>query len=502
MEQNKDYLKELTILFVDDEDGVRQSYSILLNMWAKKAYTAKNGKEGLEIFEKYKPDIIVTDIKMPVMNGLDMIRYIKQIDPEIPTIITTAHQEPELLLDAVELQVDGYIVKPIPKKELKKRLENIAKVILFEKERDKGYDVLKHIIDNSLEAILLYKENICVDVNNAALEMFGFSNKSEIIGKDNLEQVGKSLQCVINKEMECESKEPYETLLFNKENEAVSALVRCKNMILDNETIKIIAAVDLTHIKILEDDARKKEQILFQQSKMASMGEMIGNIAHQWRQPIAIISMWANNIIADIDMSEVNEENLKKYANSINKQTKHLSQTIDDFRNFFIPNKDKTTFTLKCIIDKTVSLLTASFKTHNIEVIENIEDIQITALENELTQAILNILKNAKDILITLPNESKRLIFINIYKNNNKAILEIKDNGGGVSKEIIAKVFEPYFTTKHKSQGTGIGLYMTQSIITEHLDGKISVENIKYMHNDKEHSGAKFIIEIPIKNKK
>ena len=240
----------------------------------------------------------------------------------------------------------------------------------------------------------------------------------------------------------------------------------------------------------------KKEQMLYQQSKMASMGEMIGNIAHQWRQPIAVISMWANNIIADIDMEEVDTKSLKIYANNINEQTNHLSQTIDDFRNFFSPNKEESTFTLKSSIDKTMSLLSASFKANSIEVIEEIEDIEITALENELTQAILNIIKNAKDILVTLPSDAKRLLFINIYSNNKKLYIEIIDNGGGVPADIIDKVFEPYFTTKHKSQGTGIGLYMTESIVTKHLDGTVYVQNVEYEYEGVNYKGAKFTIEL------
>ncbi|WP_229860217.1 ATP-binding protein [Candidatus Sulfurimonas baltica] len=250
--------------------------------------------------------------------------------------------------------------------------------------------------------------------------------------------------------------------------------------------------------KELQRQQEKERQILFQQSKMAAMGEMIGNIAHQWRQPIAIISMWANNIIADIDMGNIENEQLRKYANSINAQTQHLSQTIDDFRNFFAPNKEKKTFTLKNSIDKTMSLLTASFKTHSIELIENIEEIEITALENELTQGILNIIKNAKDILVTLPRESRKLIFVNVYKQGNRAIIEIKDSGGGIPENIIDKVFEPYFTTKHKSQGTGIGLYMTESIITKHLHGEISVENSEYDYEGKHYKGAVFAISLPI----
>ncbi len=263
--------------------------------------------------------------------------------------------------------------------------------------------------------------------------------------------------------------------------------------------IKTIGTMlDITKIKNLEQSNLQKEQMLFQQSKMASMGEMIGNIAHQWRQPIAIISMWANNIIVDIDMEEIDEKNLRIYADNINIQTQHLSQTIDDFRKFFIPNKQKNIFYLKQSIDKTIKLLKASFKNHNIEVIKNIEDIEITALENELTQALLNIIKNAKDILVTLPVNMRKLIFIDIYQKNNVAYIQIKDNGGGIDKEIIDKIYEPYFTTKHKNQGTGIGLYMTQSIIIKHLQGEIYVENVKYEYKNKTYEGAEFKIKIPL----
>jgi len=112
---------------------------------------------------------------------------------------------------------------------------------------------------------------------------------------------------------------------------------------------------------------------------------------------------------------------------------------------------------------------------------------------------MLNIIKNSKDVLVTLPKESRRLIFINIYLKDSNIIIEIKDNGGGIPENIIDKVFEPYFTTKHKSQGTGIGLYMTETIITKHFNGKILVDNVKYQYDGVTYTGARFIIKLPIK---
>jgi len=252
-------------------------------------------------------------------------------------------------------------------------------------------------------------------------------------------------------------------------------------------------------VKIEVEKNQTKDRLLFQQSKMASMGEMIGNIAHQWRQPLSVISMSTNNIAMSLELEgKVSNDEMSVCINNVSKQCKHLSKTIDDFRSFFTPNKKKNSFRVKSSIDKSISLLNASFKTHDIKVIDNIEDIEIVAFENELTQAIINIINNAKDILILLSRDIKRLIFIDIHQKDNMVVIEIKDSGGGISKDIIDKVFEPYFTTKHQSQGTGIGLYMTESIITKHLNGKIAVVNTEYEYEGIKYSGAKFIIEIPL----
>ncbi len=331
--------------------------------------------------------------------------------------------------------------------------------------------------------------------NKTLLEKLGYSKK-DIIGKeifelfhpDCIDDVHKAFNLfkktgvVNNAELQIIKKDGTNIyILLN------SSAIRDENgeIIYSNSTWR-----DITEHK-------EQEEILYQQSKMASMGEMIGNIAHQWRQPIAIIAMWANNMKADIEFDDMNSEKFNKYADNIVQQTKQLSQTIDDFRNFFTPNKVKSEFSIQSIINKTKDLISASFKTNNINIIEDIADIHIFALENELTQALLNIIKNAKDILITL-EDRKRLIFIKVYEKKGILYIEIKDNGGGVPNDIIDKIFEPYFTTKHKSQGTGIGLYMTQSIITKHLHGKIYVKNVEYNYKDEKYKGANFIIEIPL----
>jgi len=184
MGEVKNYLADLTVLFVDDEDGVREAFEELLGIWCKKAYSASNGKEGFEVYKKYNPDIIVTDIKMPVMTGLEMIGEIKKLNPDFPIIITTAFQEPEFLLEAIELHVDGYIVKPIAKKELKKRLETIAKVFLLEKELEK-VNKMNQLYLNASSALMVALDingNITM-LNKAGREILGI-NEEEIIGKN------------------------------------------------------------------------------------------------------------------------------------------------------------------------------------------------------------------------------------------------------------------------------------------------------------------------------
>ena len=275
------------------------------------------------------------------------------------------------------------------------------------------------------------------------------------------------------------------------------------------EQYKQIIANERKKLEELNKDLEKRVEIevknnienqalLFQQSKLASMGEMIGNIAHQWRQPLSTISMFSANMRASVELEEkLLDEDVIDYTKKIETQCQYLSKTIDDFRNFFAPNKRKNKFAIKHSIDITLELVAASFKTHEIKLIEDIEDIQTYGLENELTQAILNIIKNAKDILVTLQN-TRRLIFIKAYENNKMAFIEITDSGGGIQEDILDKIFEPYFTTKDKNQGTGIGLYMTETIITKHLAGKMSVENVEYEHEGEQYKGAKFTIEIPL----
>ena len=232
----------------------------------------------------------------------------------------------------------------------------------------------------------------------------------------------------------------------------------------------------------------KQQSMLSQQAKMAAMGEMLGNIAHQWRQPLSLITTAASGMKMQKEFDSLDDETFERSIDNITNSAQYLSKTIDDFRNFFKTNNIESDINIKNVLEKTLKLTNAQFKANQIDLHQDIIDYTIYGVENELMQALINILNNSKDILIT--KEYTKQISIKTYKENDKGILEISDNGGGIDDEILEKVFEPYFTTKHQSQGTGIGLYMTEEIIQKHFQASLSMKNKKTVVEGKEYKGV------------
>ena len=263
---------------------------------------------------------------------------------------------------------------------------------------------------------------------------------------------------------------------------------------------KIIKKSFSEYRESLNEEIKKtieKDQQLIQQSKMAIMGEMIGNIAHQWKQPLSLISMSNGLVQLNQENKDIgSKEEVEKATQNIDNAVNHLSTTIDDFRDFFRPNKEKENFKIKETLSKTCNLISSQFKNNNIEVIKEIDDIEVYGFHNELLQVLINIFKNAKDELVKLDID-KRLIFINVQKDEKEVTIKIKDNAGGIPEEIIDKVFDSYFTTKNDKEGTGIGLYMSEQIITN-MSGTITVQNVEYDIDNTKYKGAEFKITLPI----
>jgi PAS domain S-box-containing protein len=338
--------------------------------------------------------------------------------------------------------------------------------------------------------------------SNEVIRIFGVSRKDK--EKFNLKYLKdlileKDISCFENSMEQCikEGKEHSCVYRINKPDGDIK-WIDCRGKI-DKEKRFIIGTIqDITDNKKLELEKKQQEEVLYQQSKLAAMGEMIGNIAHQWRQPLSTISTAATGAKLQKEMNILSDDNFNYTMDSINESAQYLSQTIDDFRGFFdIKNSVKNEFKITNTIKKTLNLVSSQFTAKEIEIIQNIEDVSIISLENELIQVFINILNNSRDALIKIDNQ-KKLIFINAYVKNKKLTIEIKDNAKGIPEDIITRVFEPYFTTKHKSQGTGIGLYMSESIVTTHLDGIIIAKNETYNYKDIKYTGAMFVITIPI----
>ena len=245
-----------------------------------------------------------------------------------------------------------------------------------------------------------------------------------------------------------------------------------------NEIINFLAIKqEITKEIYLKEEIKNKEEMMIAQSRHAAMGEMISMIAHQWRQPISVISMACNNILVDLELEMLDNEQLKDSAESMIEQTKYLSQTIEDFRNFFKPNKEKELINPKNIVDEALSIMSKSLENNDIVVsFVKIDEAEIFVFSRELLQVFLNLIKNAKEAFEDKNIENK-IIEISIIKTNKRVKIEIYDNAGNIDDNIKDKIFDPYFSTKAEKTGTGLGLYMSKTIIEKHLNGELGFYN-------------------------
>ena len=235
--------------------------------------------------------------------------------------------------------------------------------------------------------------------------------------------------------------------------------------------------------KRVEEEIAKNEQssrIMFRQSRLASMGEMMANIAHQWRQPLSELSIDLFKMKQNLG----NESEFLVTYEHAKQVIKNMSNTIDDFRNFFNANKPIENFLVSSCVDDAMTMLKGTLDRNDIKIdVKSQKNVFVYGHQSELTQVFMNILVNAKDALKNSEIKNKK-IQISIKSNDKFAIIDIKDNAEAIKDDIMERIFEPYFTTKHKSSGTGLGLYMSKMIV-EHMKGEIIAENLKNWVNFK-----------------
>lgn len=249
---------------------------------------------------------------------------------------------------------------------------------------------------------------------------------------------------------------------------------------LEEETVQRVAALE---------KLREKERMLLQQSRLAALGEMISNIAHQWRQPLNELGLIVQELPVMYDQGTFDRDYLRGNVAKFMKVLAHLSKTIDDFRNFFRPDKEKVHFKVQRVVEHTLELIEESFRQLCIVIqVEAVDDPAIFGHPNEFSQVILNLLFNARDAFQARKDDRARQIDIRIFPAGDKAVVTVTDNAGGIPEAILDRIFDPYFTTRGPEQGTGIGLYMSKIIIEKNIPGRLSVRNVG--------AGAEFRIEV------
>lgn len=350
-------------------------------------------------------------------------------------------------------------------------ITEIRRTQLQIKESEKFY---RTIFASVHEAILILEKHTVVDCNELALSLFG-TDKETLIGKDMFD-LAYDIECrreSFHYYLDLAYQGHYVTdecslRLYSAPDEIKIIEFTLSGFSDNNENKLIMIARDLTeHIE--------EERIFRMNTRQAQMGEMISMIAHQWRQPLAIINAITSQMRLQELMKEESNAHLIDNLKKIEEQSTHLSQTISDYRDFFRPDKPKDHFNLSFLIDNALNLVDHALKNHGISV-ETIplHDPELFSYRNELLQVMIAMLKNSLDSFV-----EKRIldgqIWITLDADEEYGIIKIHDNAGGISPEIINKLFIPYFTTKTKNNGTGLGLYMSRMIIQDHCHGVISV---------------------------
>jgi len=359
---------------------------------------------------------------------------------------------------------------------------------------------LRGVMDKYIISSVTDLKGVITDVSQAFCNLSGYT-KSELIGKHH--------NIVRHPEM---PKKVYRDL-WAKISQGDSWSGKIKNLVKDGGFYWVYANIeplydkngkidsyisirlDITENELLlleiqnkEDKNIKQEKMMQQQHRLAQMGEMLSMIAHQWRQPLSAITAAAGVLEIKAKLNKLEKETTLELSSKIKDFSSHLSLTIDDFRNFFKANKTKSSTDFQKIVQSVLSIIEHSLESNKITLTQNITEVEeFVTYENELKQVLLNLIKNAEDILL-----EKEIQNANIKIEVNKRELSVSDNGGGVPKDLLEKIFDPYFSTKIQKDGTGLGLYMSKMIVEDHCKGKLRVENT--------HEGAKFTITLGEEN--
>ena len=359
------------------------------------------------------------------------------------------------------------------------------------------------ILDSQSNMIIITNGKEMIDANKKLCEFF--------VDTNNLQEFKEKYTCICKKFIDMENDlyiiekdydgKTWAEFVLDNENENFRVAMKNENDEIKHFSVKasksdledymIATFSDITQeINKIEQD-KEKDRLLFQQSKIAAIADTIKNIAHQWRQPLSVISTIASGMQIQKQMNILSDEEFNNSCNSIINNTKKLSITIENFTNFFDKNNNISNFSLNEAINEVLSFFDSIFEKNNIKYnFTHDNDIILTCNKNDFSQAFLNILDNSIYALIENKDENDRFILID-FSNN---ILQIKDTANGIDETILSKILEPYFTTKHQAFGVGLGLYVVQEFFVKTLGFKIDIKNVSFEHENKEYNGINFII--------
>ena len=331
-------------------------------------------------------------------------------------------------------------------------------------------------MENTPAKVFIAEDEVTVYVNKNAKEFF---RDKELIGK----KISETVPPDIYAQTQNNIAKVFELGVYDTISEIrnLNGELRINHQyffLMDRKKKKIgLISMDITKEVDQEQELHTKEEIMIAQSRHAAMGEMISMIAHQWRQPISVIAMDANNILADIELDMLDKEELLETSQDIIHQTQELSKTIDDFREFFKPDKNTQELRVQSVVDDALAIVGKSLENNDVHLRLDLDaSLKITTYSRELMQVLINIIKNAKEALVE-HNTPLKEISISAHTNEEELSLSICDNAGGIESTIMPKIFQPYFTTKDEKNGTGLGLYMSKTIIEKHLGGTITAFN-------------------------
>ena len=436
----------------------------------------------------------IVDIQKQPMASLVIFKDLDSLSIESIQNIRDNMTQYIIIVTLMLLLIGYYFISKKHSYELDTKVKKRTQELLKEKQ------YIQTILDTNPNIIIVTNSFKIIDANKRFLEFFQYDSISNFM---------EDYDCIcdffltLDDEPFCKDKMvkgiPWARYIAQNKIEHIVQLKykeRIYIFTVSAEYLKNNGDILLTFQNITE--IKRKDRLLFEQSKLASMGEMIGNIAHQWRQPLSIVSSSATGMKLQKEFNKLSDEEFNQYCDLINENAQYLSKTIDDFRNFIKGDSEKTYFLLSEEFQKMLNLITPSVKSNNIEFILDIkDDIKLYGFSSELLQSLLNIYNNAKDSLVEVPEE-ERLFIVKAKQNNKRVETSVQDSGKGISEDIAGKVFEPYFTTKHQKQGTGLGLHMTYNMIVHGMNGTIEAKNSTFRYKNKEYFGALFIISFPL----